>query len=126
LKHDASNYMKRVLEKQPAHAKVWYEAACLAEEMGEYDEAQNYLQRSLALEPQNTLIYSKIASVMISLKRHNDAVQVLQEAINLCKAEMAKCGVYEELASMMSTLHGQMGVVYMQQEDNNMAFEYLN
>jgi hypothetical protein len=29
--------MKRVLEKQPDHAKVWYEAACLAEEMGEYD-----------------------------------------------------------------------------------------
>ena len=118
--------MKRVLEKQPANAKVWYEAACLVEEMGEYDEAQNYLQRSLILDPHNTLIFSKIASVMISLKRYADGIQVLQDAINLCKEELDKNGMYPDLACMLSTLHGQMGIIYMQQDDNNMAFEYLN
>jgi len=53
--------MKRVLDMEPPNAKVWYEAACLAEEMCEYDYAQLHLQKALSLDPCNTIIYLKIA-----------------------------------------------------------------
>ena len=39
MKQDASVYMKKVLEMNPDNAKVWFEAAVLAEEMCEYDVA---------------------------------------------------------------------------------------
>jgi hypothetical protein len=53
--------MKRVLDMNPPNSKVWYEAACLAEEMCEYDVAQTHLQKALGLDPLNTIIYLKIA-----------------------------------------------------------------
>jgi tetratricopeptide (TPR) repeat protein len=34
--------------------------------------------------------------------------------------------MYPDLAWMLSTLHGQIGMIYTQLEDNNKAFEYLN
>jgi Tfp pilus assembly protein PilF len=53
--------MKRVLEKNPDNSKVWYEAACLAEEMCEYDNALDNLQKALYLDTKNTIIYQKVA-----------------------------------------------------------------
>jgi len=31
----------------PINSKVWFEAACLAEEMSEYDQAREYLERAV-------------------------------------------------------------------------------
>lgn len=85
LKQDAYGIMKRVLEKDPPHAKVWYEAACLAEDLCEYDVAQDYLKKSLSLEPVNTIIFLKIAEILCSLKRYQESIACLQEAIGICQ-----------------------------------------
>jgi tetratricopeptide (TPR) repeat protein len=100
--------MKRVLEKNPQNAKVWYEAASLAEELCEFDVAQDYLQRSLQLEPMNTLIYRKIGQVFFSLKRYSDSISILEQAIGLCNAELQANGnnLFPELSYMLSTLYG--------------------
>jgi tetratricopeptide (TPR) repeat protein len=71
----------------PPNSKVWYEAACLAEEMTEYDLAQVYLQRALQLDPMNTLIFSKKAEILSSLKRYSQSIQTLMEALTLCQLE---------------------------------------
>jgi Tfp pilus assembly protein PilF len=39
--------MKKVLEMNPQHPKVWFEAACLAEEMCDYDLAREYLDKAI-------------------------------------------------------------------------------
>lgn len=80
--------MKRVLDMDPPNAKVWYEAACLAEEMCEYDYAQLHLQKALSLDPYNTIIYLKIAQILFSLKRHGEAISCLEEALGICRREL--------------------------------------
>jgi tetratricopeptide (TPR) repeat protein len=76
--------MKRVLEKNPDNSKVWYEAACLAEEMCEYDNALDNLHKALYLDPKNTIIYQKIAEILFSLKRYNESISCIEEALGLC------------------------------------------
>jgi tetratricopeptide (TPR) repeat protein len=76
--------MRRVLECEPPLAKVWYEAACLAQEMCEFDNAQAHIQKALTLEPMNVLIHIKIAEILYSLKRYNEAISCLEGALGLC------------------------------------------
>ena len=47
MRQDAAVIMKRVLELNPQNSKVWYEAACLADEMCEYDMALGYLEKAI-------------------------------------------------------------------------------
>ena len=77
--------MKRVIERNPPNSKVWYEAACIAEEMCDYDLAQEYLQRALSLDPMNTLIYYKIGQILFSLKRYHEATSFLETALGICQ-----------------------------------------
>lgn len=53
--------MKKVLTINPPNSKVWFEAACLAEDLSEYDQAREYLDRALYLDPENLEIYNKIS-----------------------------------------------------------------
>lgn len=70
MRQDAAVIMKRVLDLDPPNSKVWYEAACLADEMCEYDVALGYLEKSVQLDPMNALIYHKKAEILSSLKRY--------------------------------------------------------
>ena len=128
LKQDAQVLMKRVLEKDPLNSKVWYEAACLAEEMCEYDIAQTYLQRAISLDPQNTIIFLKIAQILFSLKRHKEAISCLEEALIICQRDLNQNGgvLYTELAQMLSLLHGQLGMIYSHLDENEKAYNYIN
>lgn len=53
--------MKKTLALNPPNSKVWFEAACLAEEMSEYDQAKEYLDKALHLDPQNVEIHNKVS-----------------------------------------------------------------
>lgn len=66
--------MKKVLEYEPQHAKVWFEAACLAEEMCEYDSAREYLDKAVYLDQTNVEIHNKISQIFFQLKRFPEAI----------------------------------------------------
>ena len=80
--------MKKVLELDPQNSKVWYEAACLADEMCEYDVALGYLEKAVHMDSMNTLIYHKKAEILASLKRYGEALTTLNETIGLCELEL--------------------------------------
>ena len=77
MRQDAAVIMKKVLELDPPNSKVWYEAACLADEMCEYDVSLGYLEKAIHLDPMNALIYHKKAEILCSLKRYSDALTTL-------------------------------------------------
>ena len=58
----------------PVNSKVWFEAACLAEEMSEYDQAREYLDKAVSIDPYNVEIHNKISQIFYSLKRYPEAI----------------------------------------------------
>jgi tetratricopeptide (TPR) repeat protein len=84
MKQDAVVIMKKVIELDPPNSKVWFEAACLADEMCDYDLALGYLEKAIQLDSMNTLIFHKKAEILTSLKRYCEALKTLQDTIELC------------------------------------------
>ena len=66
--------MKKTLTLNPQNSKVWFEAACLSEEMSEYDQAREYLDKALLLDPTNVEIHNKVSQIYFSLKRYTEAI----------------------------------------------------
>ena len=119
LKQDATVIMNKVLAMNPPNSKVWFEAACLAEEMSEYDQAREYLEKALCLDPSNVEILNKVSHIFYQLKRYQESIHSLESAIQVYHQSGNKC------QASLSMLLGNLGMIYSHINDYEKAYGLL-
>jgi predicted O-linked N-acetylglucosamine transferase (SPINDLY family) len=99
---DAERIARRLLAKEPKHARALHLLGIISSQKGNQTEALRLINAALQIEGESATIYNSRGNVLAALKRFDEALASFQTAIELDPASATAFGnqgnVYQELA----------------------------
>lgn len=100
-------YFQKAIEKNPSHAKSWYQAGYCHYKLGHYEKAIEAFHKASRLRPEDAEAYRGLGLVYAKQRRFHDAIGALNQAAQITPGDAA--------------LYYNLGLIYLRLGDRDGA-----